>query len=314
MEPIVLPKDTNYIAAFLSFACQLRCPYCINHHGGDLVKKRRMSGSDWIRAINRLSLAPGDLPVTLQGGEPTVHPDFYAIVAGIDPKINLDLLTNFMFNEDEFSRNISPVRFKRDAPYSSIRVSWHVGQNDSRTLLHRVVKMQKRGYSIGIWAVDHPDQHDSIRKSQLEAWEMGIDFRLKEFLGPHNGKEYGTFRYPDAVNSHNLRFCECRTTELLIGPDGSIYRCHSDLYAARLPVGHVLQPTNPLVGKWIPCAVYGKCNSCDIKVKTNRHQVSGHSSVAIKNVTEPFSANREFVQEVVNTYGKSDNKTDIQPL
>jgi hypothetical protein len=44
LKPIVVPESFNYIAVFLSFACMLRCTYCINHHGGDLVKKRWMSG------------------------------------------------------------------------------------------------------------------------------------------------------------------------------------------------------------------------------------------------------------------------------
>lgn len=266
-----------------------------------------MAPTDWITALNRLHLPP-DTPITLQGGEPTVYYGFYQVVAGIKPELNLDLLTNFMFDEDEFCRKVPPTRFKRDAPYASIRVSWHVGQNDSSKLLERVALMMKRGYSIGIWAVDHPDQHDAIRKSQLEAWNLGIDFRLKEFLGPHKGVEHGTFRFAHAVNDTNLRFCDCRTSELLIGPDGHLFRCHSDLYADRLPIGHILNLHNPLIGKWVPCAVYGKCNSCDIKVKTNRFQEGGHSSVMVKNLSAVYAPNRDFVNEVVNTYGKQDKQ------
>ena len=38
LPPIKLPLKFNYIAAFLTFSCQLRCSYCINHHGGNLLK------------------------------------------------------------------------------------------------------------------------------------------------------------------------------------------------------------------------------------------------------------------------------------
>ena len=31
-----------------------------------------------------------------------------------------------------------------------------------------------------------------------------------------------------------------------------------------------------------PCDVYGHCNPCDIKVKTNRFQEFGHTSVQIE--------------------------------
>lgn len=305
MNPINLSKNFNYVAAFLTFACQLRCPYCINHHGGDLVKGRRMTGDDWISGINRLTLPP-DLPVTLQGGEPTVHKDFYEIVDGIRPDIHIDLLTNLEFDVIEFSNRVAPTRMKREAPYASIRVSYHRGQSKFTEQLGKVVFLAKKGYSIGVWAIDHPDYHEELLEAQRLSWAQGVDFRLKEFLGPHKGEVHGTYRYSDAVNSHSLRYCECKTSELLIAPDGNIFRCHSDLYANRIPVGHIHNRENPLIGRDLPCAVYGKCNSCDIKNKTNRFQEGGHSSVIIRNISEIYALNNEYVSEVVNTYGKQD--------
>lgn len=302
-----LSKDTNYLAAFLTFSCNLRCSYCINHHGGDLVKGRRMEPQDWISALAKLPLSD-TLPITLQGGEPTVYKGFYDICKYEPFWGKMDLLTNLELDVQEFMWNVSPLVFKRKAPYASIRVSWHIGQNSNDELLERVATLMKNDYQVGIWAVDHPDHTKEIKTAQLKAWNMGIDFRLKEFLGPHNGIEYGTFKYPDSVNSTNLRYCECRTTEVLIAPDGKIFRCHSDLYANRLPVGDIRNVENPLLNKWVPCSVYGKCNSCDIKVKTNRFQEGGHSSVSIKNISEVYKANNDYVSEVVNTYGKKDSK------
>lgn len=305
MTELKLPERFNYVAAFLTFTCQLRCPYCINHHGGDLVKGRRMPGKDWIAGINRLSLPP-NTPVTLQGGEPTVHKDFIEIVNGVRPDVPLDVLTNFEMPLS-FWDKIDPARLRRDAPYASIRVSWHRGQHDLESLLYRVREAQRKGFHIGIWTVDHPDYHGEVLQAKHIAEALGIDFRIKEFLGPWKGVNHGTFRYPLAVNDPALRYCECRTSELLIAPDGLIYRCHSDLYANRLPVGHVLQADNPLVGQWVPCSVYGKCNSCDIKLKNDRFQKFGHSSVEVRNLSPQYAKNRDHVQEVVNTYGKSKN-------
>ncbi len=306
LEPIILPANFNYVAAFLTFACQLRCSYCINHHGGDLIKGRWMNGEDWIRGLNRLRCRP-DLPITLQGGEPTVHKNFYDIVNGVNPDTAIDLLTNLEVSAEVLASKIPPQRLRREAPYASIRVSYHVGQSKPDELLKRVKYLQDLGYHIGVWAVDHPEEHEHILGVQAKAHEMGIDFRLKEFLGPYKGVNHGTFRYPHAVNDVELRYCECRTTELLIAPDGHIYRCHSDLYASRLPIGHILdRKAPPLIGQWVPCAVYGKCNSCDIKSKFNRFQQKGHSSVEIRHLSKPYAPNKEHVNEVVNTYGKTD--------
>lgn len=308
LEPIILPDSFNYIAVFLSFACMLRCSYCINHHGGDLVKKRWMSGEDWVRGLNRLVPPQSDLPLTLQGGEPTVHKHFYQIVQGLRPDWTIDLLTNLEVDAAEFMRHIPSQRMKRDAPYASIRVSYHRGQQDPDVLLERVRLFLDHGYHIGVWAVDHPEYMEETRAVQRKAQGMGIDFCLKEFLGPHNGHNYGTMRYPEAVNADTLRHCECRTTELLIDPAGTIFRCHSDLYAGRFPIGNILDVQPPkLLGQWAPCAVYGKCNSCDIKVKNDRYQRYGHSSVEVRNISAPYADNKECVQEVVNTYGKQES-------
>ena len=308
LKPIHLPQHFNYVAVFLSFACMLRCSYCINHHGGDLVKKRWMSGEDWIRGLNRLHTR--GIALTLQGGEPTVHKNFYEIIAGINNQLPIDLLTNLELDPDEFMRRIPKDRIKRDAPYASIRVSYHKDQQDPVKLLNRVKYLQDHGYSVGVWVVDHPDYLEHTREVQAMAKGMGIDFRLKEFLGPHQGINYGTMRYPNAVNAKELRSCDCRTSELLIDPGGYIYRCHSDLYANRLSIGHILDVDPPAsLGAWMPCQVYGKCNSCDIKVKNNRFQQFGHSSVEIKNISAPYAQNKEYVVEVANTYGKQDAKT-----
>lgn len=278
-------NDINYIAAFLTLSCNLKCSYCINHHGHDLYARKQMDGKDWIAALNRLEPRP-DLPITFQGGEPTMHKDFYEIINGINPNHPIDLLTNLELDHHEFMKNIHPLRMKRKAPYASIRVSWHVGQNDTEELLEKVAEMDAAGYSIGIWAVDHPHRIADIRQVQRRAWGLGIDFRIKEFLGELDGKHHGTLRYPDAVIG-DIKSCECRTSELLIDPQGYTFRCHSDLYANRLPTGNITWDTNTgikRIGMWIPCSVYGLCNSCDVKIKTNRFQEYGYSSVEIRDI------------------------------
>lgn len=310
LPPIVIPERMNYIAAFLTFACTLRCTYCINHHGGDLVKGRRMSGEEWTRGLNRIVTRP-DLPITLQGGEPTVHKDFYQIVNGIRSGIPIDLLTNLEVSAEGFSSRIPVERLRRKSPYASIRVSYHRGQSDRTQLLDRVAYLNDLGYHIGIWIVDHPEYRDHTEETMLLAQAKGIDIRKKEFLGPWKGIDHGTMRYPDAVNSHSLRHCQCRTSELLIAPDGCIFRCHSDLYANRSVIGNILDPkfTGQDLGQWKSCSVYGRCNSCDIKVKFNRFQEHGHSSVEIAAISHPYKENTEYVNEVVNTYGKQDAKS-----
>jgi len=280
LSPVRLPPSCNYIGVFLTLACNLRCSYCINSFGALSSKRSLLSGAEWVRGLNRLS-SQADLPITLQGGEPTIHPDFYTIVNGIRPDLSIDLLTNLEVGTGRFMQEIDPQRLQRVAPYASIRVSYHPEVMQIGPLAVKVRAMLDAGYSIGIWGVLHPRWEREIAQAQAYCAGLGIDFRTKEFLGEYNGVMHGVLSYPDACARRDRRSVNCRTTELIIGPGGDVYRCHADLYEEREPVGHILDPGFSVVDGFRPCSQYGHCNPCDVKLKTNRFQSFGHTSVEI---------------------------------
>jgi MoaA/NifB/PqqE/SkfB family radical SAM enzyme len=281
VKPIVIPETHNYIAVFMTLGCNLRCSYCINKFETGHLEKNRLTGEQWVRGLNRI-VSREDLPLTIQGGEPSLHPDFHYILNNIKPELNVDLLTNLRFDSDTFIKNVSPDRIKRNAPYASIRVSYHPESMSLEPLVEKVRKLQNYGYSIGIWGVLHPLQEKEILAAQEYAKGKGVDFRTKEFLGVHDGTMHGTMKYAGACEKKSEKKVECRTTELIVGPDGGVYRCHSDLYEQRDPISNILDPDFQIDDKFRPCDVFGHCNPCDIKVKTNRFQILGHTSVEIQ--------------------------------
>lgn len=282
LKQIIMPESYNYIAVFLTFACNLKCSFCINDFEGNArsVKRKLLSGKEWVEGLNRIISRP-DLPITLQGGEPTLHEDFVNIINNINHGTNIDILTNLQ-NEKIFVENINPERIKRNSPYASIRVSYHPEQMNLDELVDKVLKMQKAGFSIGIWGVMHPNQKREIKTAQRICKGKKIDFRTKEFLGEHDEKIYGQYRYPKAVAKRIRKNVFCKTTELIIGPTGHIYRCTADVYENREPIGHILDDNFRIKDVFRPCGWFGHCNPCDIKVKTNRFQQFGHSSVQIQ--------------------------------
>ncbi|MBI5483425.1 MAG: radical SAM protein, partial [Deltaproteobacteria bacterium] len=145
MKNIVIPDHYNYIAVFLTLACNLECSYCINRFNGGRYAKGHLSGDQWIRGLNRIVSRSG-LPITLGGGEPSLHPDFFAIINGIRQDLNIDLLTNLQFDSECFAQHVSPARIKRDAPYASIRVSYHPEVMALEPLVERVLGLIERGY------------------------------------------------------------------------------------------------------------------------------------------------------------------------
>ncbi|MFH1867409.1 MAG: radical SAM protein [Candidatus Omnitrophota bacterium] len=281
MNPIVIPDSYNYIGAFITFGCNLNCSYCINNFEKGLLNKKIISGKEWVRLLNRIE-SREDLPVTLQGGEPTTHPDLIYIVNNIKAELNIDILTNLQFDIDKFVREVDPERIKRDSPYASIRVSYHPEKMDLEDTMKRVLKMQDNGYSVGMWSVLHPHYEKHILESQKICEDLGIDFRTKEFLGEYEGKLYGTYKYEDACKKEAKRKVLCRPTEFLIDSEAKIYRCHHDLYKGMNSIGSLYDDSFNPDTIFRECDYYGFCNPCDIKVKTNRFQRFGHTSVEIK--------------------------------
>ena len=273
MNKIIVPKSYNYISAFLTFACNFKCSYCINKYNG-LYKYKLMKPEEWAEGLNRIKTR-SDLPCTITGGEPTVYKGFYKLVNLIDKDIPLDLLTNGQFNIQTFKSKISPKRFKRPAKYASIRFSFHPGYTSALSLLIDVRNLQKFGYSVGVWAVDNGDY--SVARAMLMAKGLGIDFRTKELLD----EAHGAYKYPAGVDGIRKK-CICRPSEMLIAPDGRLFRCHYDLYHGINSYGHLLDKRVDLPKTYLPCDNYGMCNPCDIKMKFNRFQEEGHCSVKIK--------------------------------
>ena len=73
------PRPYNLIAE-LTYRCPLRCVYCSNPLGYRAVRDA-LDGDAWSRVFGEAA-ALGAVHVGLTGGEPTLHPDLEAIVAG----------------------------------------------------------------------------------------------------------------------------------------------------------------------------------------------------------------------------------------
>ena len=281
VKVIRIPDTYNYIGIFLTFGCNLNCSYCINNFEHDLNRRKIAPGKEWIKHLNRIESRP-DLPITLQGGEPSIHPDFIYIINNIKPQLTIDILTNLQFNIDEFIRKVDPNRLKREAPYAPIRVSYHPETMDLQDTLERTLKMQEAGFSIGIWSVLHPTVEQHVKDAQKKGIDLGIDFRTKEFLGEYGDKVRGTYKYAGACDMKFKKKVLCKTTELLVDSEGSIFKCHHDVYKGVNTIDSLLNPDFDIQDVYRDCDYFGHCNPCDIKIKTNRHQVYGWTSVDIK--------------------------------
>lgn len=282
MKKVILPERYNYIEAYLTLRCNLGCVYCINERSGKAARKREeLSARQWAEGLNRIEF--GDNPLTLGGGEPTLYPEFFELLDRLRPDIAIDLLTNLEFDIDAFIAKTSPGRFNRCKlpAYKAIRVSYHVERMDASELLAKVITLQQAGFSIGIFGLNHPSNIEQNMKMAEMACDNRIFFFVKDFLGMSDGRLFGHFKYPEALDG-KLKQVECRTQEILIGPGGGIYRCHRDLYRWESSIASVIDSELEITDAFRPCDNFGACNPCDVKLKTNRYLQMGSCAVEIR--------------------------------
>lgn len=296
---ITIPQEVNYISAFLTFRCNLSCKYCLNAFEDDFSRKREeLSVNQWVEALNRFET---NIPITFTGGEPFVHKDFINIIKNLKPELGIDILTNLYSNSDSYSKNlerfvseINPKRINRNIPYPNIRVSYHPEQMKNPDLLiANVKKLMNAGFRAGIFAVNSPYPKDAaiITQMQFRCLNEGVDFRIKDFVGLYEEEDrfgepfsilYGKYsRYPDAAFQEKTKKVLCRTPELLISPNGDVFKCHRDLYAREFPISNLTNSNFKAEYMFRKCDKYGNCHPCDVKVKTNHKQELGYTTVDI---------------------------------
>lgn len=283
MKTVKLPERCNYVETYLTLRCPLECSYCINNQSGKAARERaELPVQQWVDGLNRIDF--GNVPLTFGGGEPTFNKDFYTLMDRLRPDIHIDLLTNLQFDVDKFISKLSPERFNncKLPAYKSIRVSYHAETMDSSALIKKVLKLQDKDFNVGIFGLNHPLNIRQNMEMADMACKNRIFFFIKDFLGEYNDKMFGFYNYPDALDGIPKK-ATCRTRELLIGPEGNIYRCHRDLYLLDVDsaVANISDPDLKIEYIFRPCKNYGNCNPCDVKIKTNRFLQMGHCSVEI---------------------------------
>lgn len=279
---IKIPPEFNYIEVYLTLKCNFNCSYCINKLTG-ISEIYEMPGDQLSQYLNRLELI--DRPLTIGGGEPTIRKDFYDIIDALTENIKIDLLTNLSFDLKEFVNRIPPCKFYSSTmskpAYKSIRVSFHPSTMNAHKLVTKAQELQEQGYSIGIFGINHPENTEhNIEMSEI-ARENKVYFFIKDFLGYYKNQLFGFYHHPDGLNGTEKK-CLCRTKEVLIGPNGNIFKCHRDLYQNEYPINNISNNYLKIIDyKMRSCSKFGQCNPCDLKIKTNRYLQMGSQATEI---------------------------------
>ncbi len=91
----------------LTYACNWRCVFCYNPRHHDL---RGLSAADWQPVLDDLRTL-GALTVTLTGGEPLRHPEFFTIAAAVRARaLALKVYTNGALIDAAMARRLAELR------------------------------------------------------------------------------------------------------------------------------------------------------------------------------------------------------------
>jgi MoaA/NifB/PqqE/SkfB family radical SAM enzyme len=228
-----------------------------------------MRPENWVQAANRFS-APGSPPIVLQGGEPTLYQGFYDILQHADSGVGFEIKTNLNFDVEIFKFKVDRTRLLR----AGIIATYHPEESRIWFIIDQLQRLQEGRYKATLYAVYHPQFRAKLWLAKIICKLNGFDLIFKPFVGLWKGKVYGKMRYSGAVFSPHLRQVKCRTREILVGPDGSVYRCYADLFMARQPIGHICHErfSEDDIKTWRDCDRFGACSPCNIKVKDDPDQ------------------------------------------
>lgn len=172
--------------------CQLSCSYCyFNPYESQTNYPAVMK-----MILNKLSKIEENFEVTLLGGEPTLHPQFYELIEALHSMkylTKIDIITNFQTQID-FWEPIQPFKDKIE-----IVLSYHV-EYQQKGFFKKVKKLQDK-FSMNIIFLVHNDLKylSSMKVAADEYFSLGLDFIPITFarLTDRTGSETKYFEYQD---------------------------------------------------------------------------------------------------------------------
>jgi MoaA/NifB/PqqE/SkfB family radical SAM enzyme len=286
----ILSPFNSYWAVFLTLACNFKCPFCIQAVSGPIPHYDTIKGNAWVKALNsiegrtkkRFFRRNKVKKLALIGGEPTLHPDFFEIINGLDSKWSLTVTTNLgtkLFNDiGLFAKKVK--RRKR----IRIHPSFHNGSIDIKEFISKVKDLQKTGLTVNrTFVVCYPpdetnlfkEYQDIFRKNGLFLERQRFNGFLDGILYPFKGDESG-YEFKDNIKDYakykqacGLSFKDkiyCKMNKVLFAPDGSIYNCHYKVYSKSSDrYGNIFSENADvqLPSDFFLCNDYGFCNPCD---------------------------------------------------
>ncbi|MEZ5989254.1 MAG: radical SAM protein [Planctomycetota bacterium] len=272
-----LPTSEIHVwVVYLTARCNFNCSYCIQKEvmTPDRPRKpwlryRELSGREWVEALNALPVRPAHTLI-LTGGEPSIHPGFLEICAGLDG-YRLEMTSNLTFDVDELAAVMKRAGKRFEAAFHTYHPKWMRPEE----FVLRAEKLRDSGIvvdpvfsMVDLDAFPHfrDDEFDEQQQRFFEvARARGLLTQRNEFRGHHMGSPF---------DRSARRTIECTSSWVNFAPNGDVHNCQYHLESGKHAFGNVTDPAGlrrmPRMGEWFACGDFGFCDPC--------HENSGHGA------------------------------------
>jgi len=235
-------KYDGRMRIYLTLACNLKCPFCVNRAVPDHKAFQKLPAETWAKIIR-----DSRRNVVLTGGEPFLYPELIKLVNMIDRKQEVRVYSNLTLPVDDFVRYVKrPVYFM---------VSYHPGGGSLSAFEDIVRRLAvRKDFRGNIHAIDWKGQSNEVRR---------LHAQLKALPWPFNIEADQKVQFSEMSSHRHRRKVRCSNKNILVAPDGVRYPCVSTLLRGLHPQEALTK--EPLRGDTvtIDCTDWGYCAACD---------------------------------------------------
>lgn len=185
----------------MHYKCNYTCSYCYAPKPHDITFDNNKNNKALYPSTQKLIDSwkfvfdnYGMSRIRLDGGEPTVYPNFNIILKELLKIHRLQLNTNLSFDVEKFCDNADPKSVRVDA-------SLHCEYTGLEDFVKKLEYLKKHGYKLVVSYVAYPDFINNIPLAKkIIQDEMNIPFLIHPYSGFYNDRQYPASYNEDEKN------------------------------------------------------------------------------------------------------------------
>lgn len=174
----------------MHYNCNYNCAYCyapkpqdiiFTNNPNNVAKYEKLENiiDSWKYIYDKY----GSSRIRLDGGEPSIYPNFFEIIKELSKIHRLQMNTNLSFDVNKFCDNFNPEAIRIDA-------SLHCEYTKLETFVEKLKILKQKGYKLTVSYVGYPEFLENIPLAKKTIESMDIKFFVHPYSGFYEGRQY----------------------------------------------------------------------------------------------------------------------------